>query len=202
MTISNFGFNPYPTSNPLTSRHIGNNNVMWNQTGFRRCSQSAPVPRSKPFSIEDFQESQSLEVPCQNQVPMGCEGIMSMMPEYNSDIFQCPDGTLISKSTGKILRDNTKSMDFPGEKMRMMDTGSISKEWNDEEITDLDMSHQREREAGLSREDIEYAKISEIESRNLEANMTDFQKKLLADLESGNILQKSKLVPESRQRQT
>jgi hypothetical protein len=197
MTISNFGFNPYPTSNPLTSRHIGNNNVMWNQTGFRRCSQSTPVPNSKPFSMEDFQKSQSLEVPCQNQIPMGCEGRMPMVPEYNSDIFQCPDGTLISKSTGRILRDNTKSTDFPGQKMRMINTGSISKEWNDKEIMDFDMSHQKEREAGLSKADIEYAKISEIENKKLEDNMTGLQKKLLADLESGKIVKKSKLVPES-----
>lgn len=199
MTISNFGFNPYPTSNPLTSRHIGNNNVMWNQTGFRRCSQSTPVPRSKPFSIEDFQKSQSLEVPCQNQVPMGCEGRMPMIPEYNSDIFQCPDGTLISKSTGKILRDNTKSTDFPGQKMRMMNSGSISKEWNDKEIMDLDLTRQKEKEAGLSKADMEYAKISEIENKKLEDNMTDLQKKLLADLESGKIVKKSRLVPESRE---
>jgi hypothetical protein len=38
MTISNANINPYPTSNPFTSRHIGNNNIMWNQTGFKRCS--------------------------------------------------------------------------------------------------------------------------------------------------------------------
>lgn len=199
MTVSNFGFNPHPTSNPLTSRHVGNNNVMWNQTGFRRCSQSTPVPRSKPFSIEDLQKSQSLEVPCQNQVPMGCEGRMPVIPEYNSDIFQCPDGTLISKSTGRILRDNTKSTDFPGEKMRMMNTGSISKEWNDKEIMDLDLTHQKEKEAGLSKADMEYAKISEIENKKLEDNMTDLQKKLLADLESGKIVKKSRLVPESRE---
>lgn len=198
MTLGNSGFNPHPTSNSLTSRYIGNNNVMWNQTGFRRCSQSTPVPRSKPFlAIEDFQKSQSLEVPCQNQIPMGSENRLAFDPQFNPDVFQCPDGTLISKSTGKILRDNTKSTDFQGQKMRMMNTRDLPREWNDREIMSLDPVRQKETEAGLSRADIEYAKISEVENRKLENNMTDFQKKLLADLENGKILKKSGLVPES-----
>jgi hypothetical protein len=40
---------------------------------------------------------------------MGCEGKMAMMPQYNSDIFQCPDGTIISISTGKIIKDNSNN---------------------------------------------------------------------------------------------
>lgn len=81
--------------------------------------------------------------------------------------------------------------------MRMMNTRDLPREWNDREIMSLDPVRQKETEAGLSRADIEYAKISEVENRKLENNMTDFQKKLLADLENGKILKKSGLVPES-----
>lgn len=116
MTINNYRINPYPTSNPLTSRHIGNNNIMWDQKGFQRCDQNATVPYSKPFSIEDFQVSQSLEVPHQNQIPMGCEGQMSMMPQFNQDLFQCPDGTLISISQRKVIRNSSE--DYNSDKIR------------------------------------------------------------------------------------
>lgn len=194
MTISNANINPYPTSNPLTSRHIGNNNIMWNQTGFKRCSQSAKVPYSKPFSIEDFQrQQQSLEVPCQNQIPMGAEGKMAMMPQYNSDIFQCPDGTIISISTGKIIKDNLNNQNQSGEKMRWVKSPS-EKTWNDNEIMNLIPHNQNE--VGLSKSDIEYSRISEIQNKKLKDNMSDLQKNLLADLENGNILKKSHFVEE------
>lgn len=195
MTINNCNINPYPTSNPYTSRFYGNNNVMWNQTGFKRCSQNTPVPKSKPFTMEAKQYWDNVSVPNGEVVPMGAEGNISMLPQFNDDLFQCPDGTLISKSTGKILRDNTKNTDFPNSKMRTIGK-NIENTWDDRKIYDFSSSRQKETEIGLSKSDIEYAEISKRENEKLKNNMTDLQKQLLSDLESGKMLKLSKLTEE------
>lgn len=74
MTINNSNINPYPTSNAYTSRLYGNNNMMWNRSGFARCSQNAQVPKAKPFTQESKEYWDRVQVPDGEVVPMGCEG--------------------------------------------------------------------------------------------------------------------------------
>lgn len=115
---------------------------------------------------------------------MGCENSLDILPHIIPDIHQCPDGTLISISTGRIIRDNTKTVKFP--KMRTtIHTGGI-RDWNSPSMDS----------GGLSERDIQYARMSEIENRKLRDSMTDEQKKMLSDLETGKIFRLSKLKNE------
>jgi len=82
--------------------------------------------------------------------------------------------------------------------MRMIQKPDRSMDWNNDEINFFDPTHTKETAAGLSRDDIEYAKMAEKENKKLQDNMTDEQKKMLADLESGKILRLTKLIPESK----
>ena len=196
MTITNTQFNPFPVSNPLTSNIYSNNNSGWSGRGFTRCSQNTPVPKAKPFSMEAKQYWDNVTVPNGEAVPMGCEHMMHMMPQFNDDLFQCPDGTLISKSTGKILRDNTKTSEFPSEKMRMMKTPTEDNCWNDREIYSFNPIKRNNINVGLSKDDIEYAEFSKKENEKLKNNMSDLQKQLLSNLENGGIFKNTKLVEE------
>jgi len=147
--------------------------------------------------MEDKKYWDSVKVPDGGAIPMGQESMMSMMPQFNTDLFQCPDGTLISKSTGKVLRDNTKNTDFPGSKLRMIKQPSSS-DWNDSDIMNFNPCPSNEEQAGLSKDDIAYAELSKKENEKLKQNMTDLQKKLLSDLESGKMLRLTKLVDENQ----
>lgn len=74
---------------------------------------------------------------------------------------------------------------------RMFSPGCGS--WN--EPTYFDPARPREMSLGFSREDIEYAKLSERKNREVVKNMNDRQKRLLRALEKGMLLRLSKLVP-------
>lgn len=118
---------------------------------------------------------------------MGCENGLDILPYINPDIHQCPDGTLISKSTGRILRDNTKTAEFPGSRLRHK-TIDRTPDWNDRNMSFGNGS--------LSMDDIQYARMSEVENRKLRNDMTDEQKRMLSDLENGEIFKLSKLKDE------
>jgi hypothetical protein len=201
MTITNTQFNPFPSSNPYTSNIYSNNNSGWSGRGFTRCSQNTPVPNAKPFSMDNKQYWDNVTVPNGEVVPMGCENMMHMMPQFNDDLFQCPDGTLISKSTGKILRDNTKLTDFPSRKMTMKNFASDYKTWNDREIFDFKPNRRNECDNQMSNDDIAYSEMSKRENEKLKNNMSDLQKRLLADLENGFITKKTRLIDESQKLQ-
>lgn len=118
---------------------------------------------------------------------MGCENGLDILPYINPDIHQCPDGTLISKSTGRILRDNTKKTEFPSFMHKCRTIGQVP-DWNSN-----DMSFDNN---GLTMDDIQYTKMSEVESKRLRNSMTDDQKRMLSDLENGKIFKLSKLKVE------
>jgi hypothetical protein len=128
---------------------------------------------------------------------MGREHIMHMMPQFNDDLFQCPDGTLISKSTGKILIDNTKTYEFPSEKMRMVKAPTKDNCWNDNDIYNFNPVKNHTVDVGLSKDDVEYAELSKQENEKLKTNMSDLQKQLLFDLENGRIFKNTKLIEEN-----
>lgn len=189
--------NPHPLANPLNSRVMGNGYSSWVGTAFRKDGNlSVPVP--KPYVP---QNPHSLKIPSGNPVPMGSEHLMAFEPRYNKDLFQLSDGTLISKSTGRIVRRGTEygsSLECWGNRKIGNPFGSGNTSWNELDGLPLNMDpyERRMAEAGLSREDIEYAKRSEIENKKLLANMNEEQKRLLKKLENGKITKPSRLIPD------
>lgn len=135
------------------------------------------------------------QVPQTNSFPLGQENLQYNPHQNNPDIFQAIDGSLFSFSQGKMIRDNTKNIDSPNSKLRIIkDPYSNYQEWNDSEIMSLDIKHQKEIQAGLSRTDIEYAELSKIENDKLVKNMIDLQKQMLNDLENGKWFKTTKLI--------
>jgi hypothetical protein len=189
-------FNPHPMANQLNAQAFGNGRSVWTGTALtRNANSSVPIP--KPYVPGNHE---TLEVPSGNPVPMGSEHLMAFEPRFNSVLFRLSDGTIISKSTGKIIRNGTESgrnpecwgsrkIDNPFERHQVS--------WNDLDKLPLQMNpfERKMTEAGLSSEDIAYAKRGEIENRKLLASMTEEQKRLLKKLENGEITKPSSLVP-------
>jgi len=188
--------NPHPFANPLNSRVLGNGYSSWTGSAFRK-GIDLKVPIQEPYVP---QNPQSLRIPSGNPVPMGSEHLMAFDPRYNRDLFQLSDGTLISKSTGRIVRKGTEdgsSLGCWGNKKIGNPFESQNTSWNELDRLPLNMDpyERRMTEAGLSKEDVEYAKRGEIENRKLLANMSEEQIRLLRKLENGEITKPSRLIP-------
>lgn len=70
--------------------------------------------------------------------------------------------------------------------------------WSREQDMFFDPTHPREMSLGFSRDDIEYAKITEKRNRDVIMKMNSRQKRLLRALEHGCIFKLSKLKLENR----
>ena len=104
------------------------------------------------------------------------------------------DGTVMDLRTRKPLRQKPNDSGCWGSrKVSWGRKGDAEKEWGDP----MDWSPGRETSGGqLTKDDLEYARISEIMNKKIKAGMSDAQKELLANLDS--ILGPTKLVEESR----
>ena len=71
--------------------------------------------------------------------------------------------------------------------------GRSDGEWNRRDETFFDPAHPREMALGFSREDIEYAKLSERKNKEVYRSMNERQKRLLKALEGGKLFKLSKL---------
>lgn len=106
---------------------------------------------------------------------------------FNSKIKTLPKSVM--------LGDYQQNMQVPQQQMSMKDFlmaemsrySSGQMEWRTEDIYRMPTSP---KENGMSKKDIEYWKHAEEETKKLEANMSDEQKKMLADLD--------KLFPQSK----
>lgn len=134
----------------------------------------------------------ALQVPHQNQIPMGCE---------NDQVYLDPDryltladGTVMDLKTRKPLRQKPNDPGCWGSrKISWGRKGDVEKEWGDP----MDWSPKQETQEGqLTKDDLEYARISKIMNQKIRDGMSDAQKELLANLDS--ILGPTKLVEESR----
>ena len=125
---------------------------------------------------------------------------MAFDPSFNGDLLRLSDGTLISKSTGRVVKNGAEegsSAGCWGNRKIGNPFGVQGASWNDLDRLPLNMDPMERRmvEAGLSPEDIEYARMCEAGSRNLVANMSDEQVRLLKKLENGEITRLSRLTP-------
>ena len=119
---------------------------------------------------------------------------------FKGDLFQLSDGTLISKSTGKIVSkgsEDGRTAECWGNKKIEISFGGQSTSWNELDRLPLNMDPYERRmfESGLSKRDVEYAKKGEIENKKLLDNMNEEQIRLLKKLEDGKITKLSRLIP-------
>lgn len=97
-----------------------------------------------------------------------------------------PKPVMLGQQQGPSLPQQQMSMkDFLMAEMSRYSSGQM--EWRNEDIYRMPTSP---KENGMSKKDIEYWKHAEEETKKLEANMSDEQKKMLADLD--------KLFPQSK----
>lgn len=115
--------------------------------------------------------------------------------QANSKLVVCPDGTMLDFKTGRVVLDPHKNA-RAGEwgPTKTISPPRITGSWNDRSAADLSNNMQ----APLSREldAADSAKYwSEVESKEHAecGEMSDAQKKLLADLEAGHIMKLSRL---------
>ena len=199
MTINNYTVNQNPLANPFNSRVHGNYCVQ-RQCGtnfyINRTSNpnSLQVPVSKPYDPNIGYENQNLEVPCQNQIPMGMESGLPFEIQMNPERFYTsPDGTVFDLNTNKMIVKGKYQNNAPGcwgdGKIKWQK--SPETEWNDREIHSLGGNEQN---IGLTKNDILYAEMQKKRNQEIENNMSDIQKELLNDLNSGKITRKSKLL--------
>lgn len=156
--------------------------------GFQRCSQDTPVPVAKPFSFNDMRQY-DIQVPNGEEVPMGCEYLMSNSLRGNT--FTCMDGTVLDINSGKVLKKgNVCEKDGVWSERTMNMNCSYGKTWTN----DAENPFAPHAESTLGDDDIEYRKYSEIKNREVIGNMTEEQKRLLKDLDDGLIMRKTRLT--------
>ena len=131
------------------------------------------MPNSSPsFGVNvDFDDG--LHTPCQN-VPIAPAGMSRMS--------FTPAGRNEWNNNGYRWKDMAKGF-----------LGRSGGEWNRRDEMFFDPSHPREMALGFSREDIEYAKLSEKKNKEVYQSMSDRQKRLLKALEGGKLFKLSKL---------
>ena len=199
MTINNYTINQNPLANPFNSRVHGNYCVQ-RQSGtnfyINRTTNpnSLQVPQSKPYDPTIGYENQNLEVPHQNQIPMGQESGLPFEMQMNPERFYTsPDGTVFDLNTNKMIVKGKYQNNAPGcwgdGKVKWQK--SSEPEWNNRDIYSLGGYEQT---VGLSKDDIAYNEMSKKMNQKLQNNMSDEQKQLLDELNSGKITRKSKIM--------
>lgn len=105
---------------------------------------------------------------------------------FNSKRKDLPPPIMLGQQQGPQLPQRQMSMkDFLMAEMSRYSSGQM--EWRNEDIYRMPTSP---KENGMTKKDIEYWKHAEEETKKLEANMSDEQKNMLADLD--------KMFPQSK----
>jgi len=146
------------------------------------------------FSPEDLaSRNNSLQVPHQNQIPMGMENDITFLQKDR--FLRLSDGTVMDLEKRRVFREgNSLENGSWGSRTIRWDGPDEKPEWGNP----MDWSPRESGSSfgGLSKDDIEYAKISKIMDQKIRDEMSDEQKSLLANLD--DILGKCKLVEESK----
>lgn len=223
MTYSNGAFSPHPLANPFNIR-LGSSNYSLNSCRnaeaarlFHKANEDPKelvVPNQEPTydQVQRAQQAElqrkSLQVPNQD-IPLGDNLSRQGFLRKNSSLFRCLDGTVLDFKTGKVVHSpNDPGSEYWGNPDATMSTGSEIGTWKDEETVDnlianIDWYYGRAAPASNSMQvDSKSAKYwlqAEEAAEKLQAEMSDEQKKLLADFEWH--FPKSKLVEEAKKAQ-
>ena len=188
--------NPHPLANPYNTRFYGNFNINKQMnSGFyinRNCD--LHVPQAKPYIPQDDNlntQYDNLHVP--NQLPLNSPAVLNTF--QTSRFVTLPDGTVIDMVARKVVKDpnTTPGCWGSGKLSRPKETESM---WTDEDIYGQKQLFGSVQDTGLSKNDIEYNRMKQEQDKKLVSNMSDEQKRMLANLDS--ILGKSKLIEESK----
>lgn len=200
MTFSNTGFSAHPLANPFNCRVHGNYNMAgfgYGRKSSVRLDSNAKLPEAKPY-----EPPKSLEVPNQLGAELGVSrldtvGLSQMFP----GLVTCPDGTMLDFKTGKVVVDPNRGAQ-PGEwaKTKVISPPQAvasAESWNN----DYSSMSLTSRGGSLNtRDSEEYWRAQAAAEQAKQPKMSDAQKKMLADLESGKIMKLSRLelVDESK----
>ena len=121
---------------------------------------------------------------------MGMENDVTFLQKDR--FLRLSDGTVMDLENRRVFREGNSPERGSWGSRTIRWNGNGEKEWGDP--LDWSLPEGSSPEGGLSREDMEYEKLSKCMNRKIEDNMSDEQKELLANLD--NILGRSKLVEE------
>ena len=197
--------NPHPLANPLNQSRFRNcaygQNMQENHTLYIN-PKDLTVPDAKPY---DPNAQSRLTVP-NSDIPY-YDGAIQVFPGSGfigkSTLFKLADGSVIDMKSCKIVFDPNKKWKAKGywnEPYAKIERKSAIGDWGktpsiDSIIDNIDNGKPID-DPNLSPESIRYWKMAREESKKLEQNLTDEQKQLLDDLNSGKLFPLSKLVEE------
>ena len=111
--------------------------------------------------------------------PLNARQLAQCQNAFNSKRKDLPPPIMLGQQQGPHLPQRQLSMkDFLMAEMSRYSSGQM--EWRNEDIYRMPTSP---KENGMSKKDIEYWKHAEEETKKLEANMSDEQKDMLANLD-------------------
>ena len=198
--------NPHPFANPLNRQRYAAYEKTCLKPYIHPCSDPSKlsVPQSSMTYEQIVEQQKSLTVPdsasnstSNNAYAFGFLG--------NSSLFMLHDGSVIDLKTHKIVLD--PNVKFKAAGYWNNPNKDISRhsevEWGKtpsiESLLADCGSYNGNYDPNLSPESIKYWKLAKEESKKLEQNMTDEQKKLLKDLESEQFFPMSKLKLEQEE---
>ena len=223
MTCSNGAFSPHPLANPFNTR-LGPSNYSLNPCKNADATRqfhtaggnprNLQVPNQEPTydQVQSAEQAQlqrkSLQVPNQD-IPLGDNLGRRGFLKKNSSLFRCLDGTVLDFKTGKVIHSpNDPSLEYWGNPDATVSKESSIGTWNDEETVDslianIDQYYGRATPGSngmqVDSKSAKYWLQAEEEAEKLQTEMSDEQKKMLADFEKH--FPRSKLVEESKKAQ-
>ena len=195
MTFSNGVFSPHPLANPLNSR-LGPSNYTFNQFGQSFRSRSVTIKSNvdlpDPIMLNDMQaqsDRRCLEVP--NQLDYAQTGpnldIVALKTQYKNSYVDS-NGTVYDLDSGKIVFQHELPRNAnewgPCKSITRFDTTA---EWRNSDIYKLDTQPN-----ALNIDKTSQAYWQSVQ-KQANTEMNDLQKELLADLDSGAFVGKSRL---------
>lgn len=200
--------NPHPLANPLNQSQFRNYEFGQKHESGRFSinrtinPKDLTVPDSTSYTTIIAEQQRQLTVPNQDipyyNGPVPLNGFLGQ-----STLFKLGDGSVLDMKSCKIVYDPNikwKAREYWNDPNADNSNPQIDNEWK-QDVTIEQMlagiaSQNASYDPNLSPESIEYWKKANEESKKLEQNLTDEQKKLLNDLHCGKMFQLSKLEDE------
>ena len=203
--------NPHPLANPLNQGRFRNYSYGQASTSQKPALRTVSnpkeltVPDSTPYGDILARQNASSKLTILNQDIPYYNGPIPMAGFLgNSPLMQLSDGTVLDLKKCKVVYDpNTKwkAQGYWNDPNGIVKKTEDKKEWGPTEtiesmLNNIGKPTDMNNDPSLSPESIRYWKKAEEESKKMEQNLTDEQKSLLADLQSGKLCTLSRLVEE------